>query len=127
MVEKIQYALSLFDSNEILMLFAGLVVYHAVISCALRCRFASSSVLRLKSLQAERDEYKQKWDHRDEGWKDREDELRRILREERDREISQLKAEYDSYIGKSLFGRRPGKPHLTSATTRARLWESDDR
>ena len=31
--------------------------------------------------------------------KDREDELRRILREECDREVSQLKAEYDSYIG----------------------------
>lgn len=38
-------------------------------------------------------------EHRDEGWTDREYELRRILSGERDREISQLKAEYDSYIG----------------------------
>ena len=52
-----------------------------------------------QSLQAERDEYKKSWDHCDEGWKDREDELRRILHGERDRELSQLKAEYDSYIG----------------------------
>jgi hypothetical protein len=99
MLEKIRYALSLFDSNEILMLFAGLVIYHAVILLCITLSVRASSILRFKSLQAERDEYKKNWDHRDEGWKNREDELRRILREERDREISQLKAEYDSYIG----------------------------
>jgi len=99
MLEKIRYALSLFDSNEILMLFAGLVIYHAVILLCITLSVRASSILRFKSLQAERDEYKKNCDHRDEGWKDREDELRRVLREERDRESSQLKAEYDSYIG----------------------------
>jgi hypothetical protein len=98
MFDKIRYALSLFDSTEILMLFAGLVIYHAVILLCIMLSVRSSFILRLKSLQAERDEYNKNWDHRDEGWKDREDELRRILHGERDREISQLKAEYDSYI-----------------------------
>ena len=98
MFDKIRYALSLFNSTEILMLFAGLVIYHAVALFCMMLSVRSSSILRLKSLQAERDEYKKNWDHRDEGWKDREDELRRILHLERDREISQLKAEYDSYI-----------------------------
>jgi len=96
--DKIRFALSLFDSTEILMLFAGLVIYHAVIFLCIMLSVRSSFILRLKSLQAERDEYNKNWDHRDEGWKDREDELRRILHGERDREISQLKAEYDSYI-----------------------------
>jgi hypothetical protein len=98
MFDKIRYALSLFNSTEILMLFAGLVIYHAGALFCMMLSVRSSSILRLKSLQAERDEYKKNWDHRDEGWKDREDELRRILHVERDREISQLKAEYDSYI-----------------------------
>ena len=98
MFDKIRFALSLFDSTEILMLFAGLVIYHAVIFLCIMLSVRSSFILRLKSLQAERDEYNKNWDHRDEGWKDREDELRRILHGERDREISQLKAEYDSYI-----------------------------
>jgi hypothetical protein len=98
MFDKIRYALSLFDSTEVLMLFAGLVTYHAVILLCMMLSVRSSSILRLKSLQAERDEYKKNWGHRDEGWKDREDELRRILHGERDREISQLKADYDSYI-----------------------------
>jgi hypothetical protein len=96
--DKIRFALTLFDNTEILMLFAGLVIYHAVILLCIMLSVRASSILRLKSLQAERDEYKKNWDHRDEGWKDRENELRRILHGERDREISQLKAEYDSYI-----------------------------
>jgi hypothetical protein len=96
--DKIRFALTLFDGTEILMLSAGLVIYHAVIVLCIMLSVRASSILRLKSLQAERDEYKKNWDHRDEGWKDRENELRRILHGERDREVSQLKAEYDSYI-----------------------------
>ena len=68
MLDKIRYALSLFDSTEILMLFVGLVVYHAVILLCITLSVRSSSILRLKSLQAERDEYKKNWEHRDEGW-----------------------------------------------------------
>jgi len=98
MFGKILYALSLFDSNEILVLLAGLIIYHALIVLCITLSVLPSLILRFKPLQAERDEYRKNWDHR-ESWKDREDELQRILRGQRDREISQLKAEYDSYIG----------------------------
>ena len=99
MFDKIRYALTLFDNTEILIILAGLVVYHAVILLCMILAVRSSSALRLRSLQAERDEYRKNWEHSNEGWKDREDELRRILNGERDREVSQLKAEYDSYVG----------------------------
>jgi hypothetical protein len=100
MFDKVRLALSLFDSTEILMLlFVGLVIYHAVMLSCIMLSVRATTIPRIKSLQAERDEYKKNWDHRDEGWKDREEELRRILHLERDRKISQLKAEYDSYIG----------------------------
>ena len=99
MFDKIRYALTLFDSTETLILFAGFLVYHAVILLCITLSVRSSSVLKLKSLQAERDQYRKDWEHRDEGWQGREDELRRILSGERDREVLQLKADYDSYIG----------------------------
>ncbi|MCI0422974.1 MAG: hypothetical protein L0387_32580 [Acidobacteria bacterium] len=99
MFDKIRYALTLFDSTEIFILFAGLIVYHLVILLFITMSVRASAVLRLRSLEAERDEYKKNWQHRDEGWKDREEGLRRILSEERERQVSQLKAEYDSYIG----------------------------
>lgn len=107
MFDKIRYALALFDSNEVLLLFVGLVVYHAAILLFITLSVRSSSAWRLKSMQAERDEYKKNWEHRDQGWKDREDELRRIMSVEREREVSQLKAEYDSYISllESKLGR----------------------
>lgn len=99
MLDKVRYALTLFDSREVLILFVGVVIYHVVILLCVTLSVRSSLVLRMKSLQAERDEYKKNWEHRDDAWKDREDELKRILTGERDREISQLKAEYDSYVG----------------------------
>ena len=92
MVDKIQYALTLFDNKEILILFGGLIVYHVVILVGITLSVRSSLALRLKSL-------KKNWEHHDEGWKDREEELRRILNVERGREVAQLKAEYDCYIG----------------------------
>ena len=55
--------------------------------------------MREQDLEQEKDEYKKNWDNRDFAWKDREDELRRVLHLEKEREISQLRAEYDSYLG----------------------------
>lgn len=88
MVDKIQYAMTLFDSKEILILFGGLIVYHVVILVGITLSVRSSLALRLKSLQAELDETKKNWEHRDEGWKDREEKLCRILNVERGREVS---------------------------------------
>lgn len=76
-----------------------MIVYHVVILVGIRVSVRSLLAVRLRSLQAELDETKENWEHRDEGWQDREEEVRRILNVERSREVSQLKAEYDSYIG----------------------------
>jgi hypothetical protein len=54
--------------------------------------------LRILSQESELKEYMKSWEGRDVAWRDRENELRRILHVEKDREISQLKAEYDSCI-----------------------------
>ena len=56
MFDKVRYALTLFDSKEILILYVSLVVYQAVILLCITLSVRSSSVLRLKSLQVERDE-----------------------------------------------------------------------
>jgi len=56
-------------------------------------------VARERELEQERDEYKKNWENRDYAWKDQEDELRRVLTMEKESEILQLKAEYDSYVG----------------------------
>jgi len=56
MFDKVRYALTLLDSKEILILYVSLVVYQAVILLCITLSVRSSSVLRLKSLQVERDE-----------------------------------------------------------------------
>ena len=98
MFDKIRYVLTLFDTKEVLVLLLGLGVYHAIIFLTITRFVRSSSMLKFRSLQAEGDEYKKNPEHRDQGWNDREEELRRNLSVEREREILQLKAEYDSYI-----------------------------
>ncbi len=45
MFDKIRYALTLFDSKEILLLFVGLVIYHAVILLCTTLSIRSSPVL----------------------------------------------------------------------------------
>jgi hypothetical protein len=98
MFDKLKYALGLLDNTEIFILLAALVVYHAVILILLSRSLKASLSMRIRALEAERDEHKKNWENRDQSWKDREDELRRIHSTEKEREILQLKAEYDSYI-----------------------------
>ena len=97
--DKIRYVVSLFDSAELVTLVLGLVIYHLVIVVFLYSSLRATMDIRGGELEEERDEYKKNWEHRDLAWKDREDELRRVLHLEKEREISQLKAEYDSYVG----------------------------
>lgn len=98
MFDKFRYALSLFDSNEILLILFGLVIYHLVILVLLFLWARGSMSWRIRSLESERDEFRRNWQNRDAAWKDREDELRRRLSVEREKEVSQIKAEYDTYI-----------------------------
>jgi len=98
MFEKIRYVLTLFDNKETLVILLGLGVYHAIVILSVTLFVRSSSMLKFRSLQAEQDEHKKNRENCDQGWNDRAEELRRNLSVEREREISQLKAEYDSYI-----------------------------
>jgi|SRR3990172_3672761 len=97
--DKIKYAFSLFDSNELLIIVIGVLVYHFAIAVFIYASLKTTMAMREMELKQERDEYKKNWDHRDLAWKDREDELKRVLHVEKEKEISQLKAEYDSYVG----------------------------
>jgi F0F1-type ATP synthase membrane subunit b/b' len=96
--DKIRYAFSLFDSNELLIIVISVLIYHILIAAFVYAAVRTTMVVRERELKQERDEYKKNWDHRDLAWKDREEELKRILHGEKEMEISQLKAEYDSYI-----------------------------
>jgi len=98
MFEKLKYALSMLDSNELLSLLIVVAVYHVLILICMFLFVRGFMKLRVLSLESDLQEYKKSWESRDSAWKDRENELRRILNLEKDREISQLKAEYDSHI-----------------------------
>lgn len=98
MFDKVKYALSLFDGNEIVVCLVLVIVYHVVLLALMSFSVRAALALRLRTLEAERDEFKHHWENRDAAWKDREEELRRILVGEKERELAQLKAEYDSYV-----------------------------
>ena len=97
--DKIRYTFALFDATEWVFLVIGALIFNLIIIAFLYNSLKSTMVARERELEQERDEYKKYWEHRDLAWKDREDELRRVLHIEKEREISQLKAEYDSYVG----------------------------
>jgi hypothetical protein len=97
--DKIMYSILLFDSTELVILVIAALIYHLIIIAILYSSLKTTMVVRERELEQERDEYKKNWENRDLAWKDREDELRRVLHIEKEREISQLKAEYDSYVG----------------------------
>ncbi|MEW5979827.1 MAG: hypothetical protein AB1898_28870 [Acidobacteriota bacterium] len=97
-LDKLHYLLSLLTSEELLVLVALAVVYHLIAFALLYFLAQSSLSLRIRSLEAELDECRKNWDHRDDFWKDREEELRRILHVEKERELAQVKADYDSYV-----------------------------
>ncbi len=99
MLDKLKYALALFDRTEIFIFFLCAIAYHLIVVRFSTKLFRASASLRLRSVEAERDEYKRQCESHDVAWKDREEELRRALAVEREREVFQLKAEYDSYVG----------------------------
>ena len=97
--DKVRYTIALFDSTEWAFLIIGMFIFNLIIVAFLYAFLKSAMVGREKELEQERDEYKKYWEHRDLAWKDREDELKRVFHVEKEREISQLKAEYDLYVG----------------------------
>jgi hypothetical protein len=118
MFEKLKYALSVFESNEILTIFMALLVYHTVLVgvCCLSIR--AWACKRVRRLEAERVELRRTLESREVVWEDRQDELRRILTGEKERELLQLKAEYDSYVNlleeKLMDSKSPGTARFLS-------------
>jgi hypothetical protein len=98
MFEKLKYALSILHSNQLLWLLIAVAIYHAMILICLFLFVRGFMKLRILAQESELKEYMKSWEGRDVAWRDRENELRRILHVEKDREISQLKTEYGSYI-----------------------------
>lgn len=96
--DKLKYALSLLNSNEFLLLLVVLAAYHVILLVVLFVAARGSAMLRVKTVDAELRELRKNDELRDAALKDREEELRRILNIEKEREISQIRAEYDSYI-----------------------------
>jgi hypothetical protein len=99
MFEKLKYALSLLDSNEFLFFLILLAAYHFILLLVLFVSARGSAMLKVKTLASELEELKKSDQLRDAAWKDREEELHRVMHIEKEREISQIRAEYDSYIG----------------------------
>jgi uncharacterized membrane protein len=97
--DKIRYTIALLDFEQWALLIVCILIFNLIIFAFLYISLKSAMVARARELEQERDEYKKYWERRDLAWKDREDELKRVLHIEKEREISQLKAEYDSYVG----------------------------
>src|SRR5262245_58914971 len=95
--EKLRLAWALFTRSEIGLIIVLLLVYHLLLLIVSYMLMRGAVGLRIGSLESERDEYKRNWDNRAVAWKDREEELRRILNLEKNKEIAHIKAEYESY------------------------------
>jgi flagellar biosynthesis/type III secretory pathway M-ring protein FliF/YscJ len=97
-IEKIRYALSLLNSNEWTVLLLLLVAYHLVIFLIFFAAVRGAALIRIQTLESDVREARKQEELREASWKDREDELRRVIGIEKDREISQIRAEYDAYV-----------------------------
>jgi predicted Holliday junction resolvase-like endonuclease len=97
-IEKIRYALSLLNSDEWTVLLLMLVAYHVAIFLVFFAALRGATLIRVRALESELREARKQEELREASWKDREEELRRVLGIEKDREISQIRAEYDAYV-----------------------------
>jgi hypothetical protein len=95
MLDKIKQTLPLLSSHDFLLLFGAIVVYHFFLFLVMYFLFATPSKSRWRALEAAMADKKRQLD---ESWKDREAEIRMIMLQEKEREILQIKAEYDSYV-----------------------------
>ena len=98
MIDKIRYAVSLMNSNELALLLLVLTAYHLVLFLIFLVLVRGTAMARIRALESEVREAREQEGLHEASWKDREEELRRIHGIEKDREISQIRAEYDSYV-----------------------------
>ena len=97
-LDKIRYSLSLMNSNELAFLLLIVVAYHLVILLVFFALVRGTALARIRALESELREVTKQEGLHEASWKDREEELRRVHDIEKEREISQIRAEYDSYV-----------------------------
>jgi F0F1-type ATP synthase membrane subunit b/b' len=85
--------ISFLTLNAFSRLIIGMFIFNLIIVAFLYTSLKSAMVGRERELDQERDKNKRYWEYRDLAWKDQEDELKRVLHIEKEREISQLRAE----------------------------------
>ena len=97
-IERLRYALSLLSSSELLVLLLIIAAYHLLVFLIFLGVVRGAALARIRALESEVQESRKQEELREASWEDREEELRRVLGIEKDREISQIRAEYDSYV-----------------------------
>ncbi len=95
MLDKFKAALPAASSTDFLLIFAVIIAYHFFIFLVFYFLFVVPSRTKMKRLEARLEDEKKRLA---DSWKDREEEMRIMLIQEKDQEIMQLKAEYDSYV-----------------------------
>jgi hypothetical protein len=95
MLEKVRELIAMQSSHDLFLLFGVILVYHLLLFLVMYFLFASPAKARLRAMEAAMTRQTKK---HEESWKDREAEVRMIMLNEKEREILQIKAEYDSYV-----------------------------
>ncbi len=95
MLEKLKSLLPMAKSPEFLWIFGAIAAYHLFLFIVFYFLIVVPMRGKMRSMKVRVLEEKES---QTEAWKDREEELRIILHKEKDQEIMQLKAEYDSYV-----------------------------
>jgi|WetSurMetagenome_2_1015567.scaffolds.fasta_scaffold126794_2 hypothetical protein len=95
MFEKIKATLPLAGSSDFLLIFALLITYHFILFLVFYFVFVVPNRTKMRRMEAHLLEEKKR---QAESWQDREEEMRIMLTQEKNQEIMQLKAEYDSYV-----------------------------
>lgn len=94
-MEKLREIIAMQSSHGLFLLFGVIVVYHFFLFLVMYFLFVVPAKVRLRSMEATLERQTKK---HEESWKDRESEIRMIMLNEKEREIMQIKAEYDSYV-----------------------------
>jgi hypothetical protein len=95
MLDKLKSLLPVAGSPEFLWIFGAIAAYHLFLFIVFYFLIAAPLRGKMRGLKLR---VKEEKESQAEVWKDREEELRILLHQEKEQEIMQLKAEYDSYV-----------------------------
>jgi predicted Holliday junction resolvase-like endonuclease len=95
MLEKLKSAFPGAGTPEFLWIFGAIVAYHLFLFTFFYFLIVVPIRTKMRTMKMHVLEEKKRLE---EAWKDREEEQRILLHQEKEQEILQLKAEYDSYV-----------------------------